>query len=137
MASSPSEAAVTAYPARLSMMLKTSRKPCSSSTTKIFSTVSFLHATTAHRSLRNAADIPQTALLVLTSLSTLIHPPCKSTMRWTCGQPQPRTFFFRRKKRKKDFVEILFRNAFPRVLKRNFDDIGAAPADIDLSASPS
>ena len=36
------------------------------------------------------------------------------------GQPQPGAFFFRRKKRQKDLVEILFENAFPVILERDF-----------------
>ena len=51
------------------------------------------------------------------------------------GETQPRAFFLRRKKRKKDFIEILFGNTFPGVLKRNFDDVALAARDINVAAA--
>ena len=46
------------------------------------------------------------------------------------GQPQPGAFFFRRKKRQKDLVEILFGNAFPVILECALDDVGSAATDL-------
>ncbi len=51
------------------------------------------------------------------------------------SETQPRAFLLRREKRKKYFIEVLFRNPFPGVLKRNFDDVAFSAADIDVAAA--
>ena len=56
-------------------------------------------------------------------------------MRCTWASPSPDPSFFVVKNGKKDFVEILFGNTFPTILKPDFDDIAAAAADLD-SAQP-
>jgi len=51
------------------------------------------------------------------------------------SKTQPRAFLLRRKKWKKDLIEILFRNTFPGVLKRNFNHVALAASGIQMSAA--
>ena len=51
------------------------------------------------------------------------------------GQPQTGSFLLRRKERQEYFVQVLFRDTFSRILKRNFDHIAPATADIDMTTA--
>ena len=51
------------------------------------------------------------------------------------SQSQPGTFFFGRKKWKKNLVEIVFGDSFSAILKADFDDIGSTTADFDAPQS--